>query len=592
LSASEVPFSEAAFAAHTPDGNLTAHDPVTGLPGRFLLQSHLEHALEHARRHGHPLAVLLIALDDLQRVNHALGYPSGDHVLREAGLRLQTRIRKEDTFGRLYGGKFLLLLEHLHEVEEAAHVARDLLQTLSTPFSLDTEQLIFQSACIGISFYPNDGADAASLIRLAEIALLRAREQGHGQFGFHARDLDTDAHARMTLESSLCAALKNNELELFFQPKTDLHNGLITGAEALLRWRRGDTLVPPGQFIPLAEKSGLIVPIGIWVIDTACARLRAWADQGQRETRLAVNVSARQFHTGNLDTVVAEALARHDVEPARLELELTESMLMDNPEATTTLLQRLKAIGVRLSLDDFGTGYSCLAYLARFPIDTLKVDQSFVRDMVHSSNTAGIVTAIISLARTLHLHVVAEGVETPEQLGYLRKLGCDEVQGYLLGRPMPESAWLATCDTCSAFFSQEHTHQAEQTLLLVDDEPGILSALKRMLRNEGWRILTAQNGEQGLDILAREAVQVIVSDHRMPGLSGCEFLARVKAMHPDCLRIMLSGQADMHAVLDAINNGAVYKFFTKPWDDQQLRERLREAFRIQAALTAAKATLP
>lgn len=578
-----------------------AHDPVTGLPGRFLLQSHLEHALEHAQRHGQPLAVLLIALDDLQRINQALGYPAGDHILREAGQRLQTRIRKEDSFGRLYGGKFLLLLEHLHEAGEAARVARDLLQALSTPinlgapFNVSAGQAVFQSASIGISLYPDDGAEASSLIRLAEIALLRARAQGHGQLGFHAHDMDADAHARMTLESSLCAAMKSNELELHFQPKTDLHNGLITGAEALLRWRRGDTLVPPGHFIPLAEKSGLIVPIGTWVIDTACARLRTWADQGQRESRLAVNVSARQFHAGNLETVVAEALARHDIEPARLELELTESMLMDDPTATTALLQRLKAIGVRLSLDDFGTGYSCLAYLARFPIDTLKVDQSFVRDMVHDSNTAGIVAAIVSLAHKLHLHVVAEGVETPEQLGYLRKLGCDEVQGYLLGRPMPEPAWLATLDAAPRLSVQKEDAAAEQTLLLVDDEAGILSALKRMLRSEGWRILTAQNADQGLDILARENVQVVVSDHRMPGLSGCEFLARVKAMHPDCLRIMLSGQADMHAVLDAINNGAVYKFFTKPWDDQQLRERLREAFRTQAALTAltaAKTPLP
>jgi len=248
---------------------------------------------------------------------------------------------------------------------------------------------------------------------------------------------------RLELESALRHALERGELELFFQAKGDLHNGRISGAEALLRWHRGEVLVQPGEFIPVAEKSGLIVPIGAWVIDNACAHLRAWADRGITDTRLAVNVSARQLRAGNLETVVSEALARHGVAPHCLELELTESMLMDDPMATTALLHRLKDIGVKLSLDDFGTGYSCFAYLSRFSIDTLKVDQSFVREMVGDANHAGIVAAIIGLARRLNLHVVAEGVETEAQLAYLRRLGCDEIQGYLFSRPVPEADYLA-----------------------------------------------------------------------------------------------------------------------------------------------------
>ncbi len=388
------------------------------------------------------------------------------------------------------------------------------------------------------------------------------------------------------MESALGQALERGELELFFQPKGDLHNGHIAGAEALLRWRRGDTLVMPGHFIPLAEHSGLVVPIGAWVIDTACARLRGWAERGYGETRLAVNVSARQFGAGDLETVVSEALARHAIQPGRLELELTESMLMDDPESAVTQLRRLKNLGIKLSLDDFGTGYSSFTYLSHFPIDTLKVDQSFVRHMVSNANMAGIVAAIIGLAHKMRLHVVAEGVETEAQLAYLRRLGCDEIQGYFFSHPLPEAAYLAMLDEDQTLPGLPAREGAERTLLLVDDEPGILSALRRMLRQEGYRILTANNAAEGLERLALEDIQVVISDQRMPGLSGTEFLTRVKDMHPDCLRIILSGQADMASVIEAINDGAVYKFLTKPWDDEKLRERIREAFRFQAAITA------
>ncbi|MDP2432502.1 MAG: EAL domain-containing protein [Pseudomonadota bacterium] len=392
------------------------------------------------------------------------------------------------------------------------------------------------------------------------------------------------------MELALSHALERGELELFFQPKGDLHNGRIAGAEALLRWRRGDILMLPGHFIPLAEHSGLVVPIGSWVIDSACARLRAWADQGYGETRLAVNVSARQFGVGDLETVVSTALARYAIHPGRLELELTESMLMDDPESAVIQLQRLKSLGIKLSLDDFGTGYSSFTYLSHFPIDTLKVDQSFVRHMVSNAKIAGIVAAIIGLAHKMHLHVVAEGVESEAQLAYLRRLGCDEIQGYFFSHPLPESEYLALLGAGKTLPGQPPAEGAERTLLLVDDEPGILSALRRMLRYEGYRILIANNAAEGLELLALEAVQVVISDQRMPGLTGTEFLTRVKDMHPDCLRIILSGQADMASVIDAINDGAVYKFLTKPWDDEKLRERIREAFRFQAALASIKHT--
>lgn len=391
---------------------------------------------------------------------------------------------------------------------------------------------------------------------------------------------------RQDMESALGKALDRGELELFFQPKADLHNGRHAAGEALLRWRHGDRLGLPAEFIEVAESSGLIIPIGAWVIDNACAHLRAWRDRGIVQPALAVNVSASQFHAGNLEDIVASALLRYGVQASQLELELTESMLMRDPEATTALMHRLKAIGVKLSLDDFGTGYSCFAYLGRFPIDRLKIDQSFVRDMVSNTHAASIVAAIISLSHRLNLQVIAEGVENEAQLAYLRRLGCDDIQGFLFSPPLAEADYLDFCQQDKHLPRVEDGEATERTLLLVDDDPGILSALRRLLHREGYRMLTARDAEEGLTQLALHDVQVVISDQRMPGLSGSEFLTRVKDMHPDCLRIILSGQADMAAVLDAINNGAVYKFLTKPWDDAQLRQRIREAFRLQAALRA------
>jgi len=397
---------------------------------------------------------------------------------------------------------------------------------------------------------------------------------------------------RLEREFALREAVARGELELFFQAKGSLLNGRIAGAEALLRWRHDGQVLPPAEFIDIAEESGLIVPIGAWVIESACAHLRAWADLGLDETRLAVNVSARQFHAGDLDQVVVRALERYAVKPACLELELTESMLMRDIDSTLTQLRRFKDIGIKLSLDDFGTGYSCFSYLCRFPIDTLKIDQSFVRDVVDDANTAGIVASIIGLAHRLHLNVVAEGVEREAQLGYLRKLGCDEIQGYLFSRPLPEHEYLALLREERILPGTPGPDDADRTLLLVDDEPGILSALRRMFREEGYRILTAGSAAEGLERMALDDVQVVITDQRMPGMTGSEFLTRVKDMYPDCMRIILSGQADMASVLDAINNGAVYKFFTKPWDDRQLRERIREAFRVQAALASTRPYQP
>ena len=564
--------------------HLVHHDPLTDLPNRSLLQLRLAHALERAKRGGGRVGVLYIDLDHFKTVNDSLGHSAGDELLLAVVGRFSKRVRKEDTLGRLGGDEFMLVLELMRESQAAAEVARDLLAELAAPFACQGAHEVFVGASIGISVYPDDGDDVAALMRDAEVAMYRAKERGRGRFCFYTADMNADALVTLELEADLRRALDRGELTLHFQPKVDLNSGLIVGAEALLRWARGGQSIPPVRFIPLAEKTGLIVPIGAWVIDTACRRIRDWHDQGYRNARLAVNVSAYQFRSEDFEDTVALALERHDVPPGCLELELTESMLMDEPETVTRLLERLKARGVALSLDDFGTGYSSLAYLSRLPIDTLKIDQSFVRRIVTEPDSAGIVAAIIDLARRMRLKVVAEGVEDEAQLGYLRKQGCDQMQGFLFSGPVPADAYIGMLRENKALPVVATAEANRRTLLLVDDEPNILTALRRMLRNEGYRILTAGNALEGLDILARDNVQVILSDQRMPGMSGTEFLGRVKDIYPDTVRIVLSGFTELDTIIQAVNQGAIYKFLIKPWEDELMRAHVREAFRYHEAI--------
>lgn len=563
--------------------HLTNFDPLTDLPNRSLVQSRLEHALERAKRHSGHVGVLYIDLDHFKSVNDSLGHKAGDELLRCVSERLAGRVRKEDTLSRLGGDEFMLVIELLDESQVAADVARDLLAQLALPFSCLGGHEVFLGASIGISIYPDDGEDVADLMRHAEVAMYQAKERGRGMFCFYTADMNTDAFITLELEADLRRAQERGELALAYQPKVDMNSGHIVGAEALLRWARCGEAMPPSRFIPLAEKTGLIVAIGAWVIDSACRQLRAWHDQGFVNARVAVNVSACQFRSGDFEATVADCLARHAVPRGYLELELTESMLMDEPELVTALLGRLRAQGVKLSLDDFGTGYSSLSYLSRLPIDTLKIDQSFVRNIVTDPDSASIVSAVIGLARRMRLQVIAEGVEDEAQLGFLRKQGCDQMQGFLFSRPVSAEffeAMLKDNKSLPALKPEENT----RTILFVDDEPNILSALRRMLRNDGYRILTAGSAMEGLDILAMNDVQVILSDQRMPGMSGTEFLGRVKALYPDTVRIVLSGFTELDTIIQAVNQGAIYKFLIKPWEDDLMRAHILDAFRYHEAV--------
>jgi len=557
---------------------LVHYDPLTGLPNRLLLEARLQHTLERAKREGNQAAVLVIDLDQFKIINDSHGHAAGDALLIAVIDRLRSRLRQADTLSRLAGDQFVLVLEALHEYQEAEIMAGSIQAALNEPFILPDGGKAYVRASVGISVYPQDGVTAQALLIGADAAVHRAKQLGGKQFCYYTSELNVLARASLEMEEALCRALEREEFVLYYQPKVDLRSGRVAGAEALVRWQRPDRgLVPPLDFIPVAEKNGLIEAIGTWVIQEACRQMRAWREAGLGEIKVAVNVSARQFRCGGLEEVIAKALTCYGVESSFLMLELTESMLMAEPEEAVARMTALKRLGVRLSLDDFGTGYSSLAYLSRFPIDQLKIDRSFVNDIITDPGAATIATSIIALAHRMRLSVVAEGVETEAQLGYLRQHNCDEMQGYLFSKPLPAGEFAGLLRQGRNLPVPEASLQS-RTLLIVDDELPILTALKRMLADEGYRIFTAASAREGLEILARNSVQVILSDQRMPGMSGSEFLSRAKVLYPDTVRMILSGYAELDTVIQAVNEGAIYKFFSKPFDMGQLRGQIRDAF--------------
>jgi EAL domain-containing protein (putative c-di-GMP-specific phosphodiesterase class I)/CheY-like chemotaxis protein len=379
---------------------------------------------------------------------------------------------------------------------------------------------------------------------------------------------------------ALRVAAERGELQVLYQPLGDLQTGKISGMEALLRWHhpvRGT--ISPAIFIPVAEESGLIRSIGEWVLRQVCKDLRSWLDKGIAVPHVAVNVSPLQFHDPDLVRQVQSVLAEQSIAPEFIHLEVTESALMDDVGRCEAMLHDLKAIGFKLSLDDFGTGYSSLSYLKRYPFDKVKIDQSFVREIGSNRADTVIAKVIISMAHGLGLRVIAEGVETEAQCEILRSNVCDEIQGYFFSRPVDA----ATVENMLVQGRHLPAHllrfrKQQRTLLLVDDEPNVVASLRRLLRRDGHNILSASSGAEGLEVLANNKVDVIISDQRMPGMTGVEFLREAKLKYPDTIRIVLSGYTELQSVTDAINEGAIYRFLTKPWVDEQLREQITKAF--------------
>lgn len=413
------------------------HDPLTNLPNQALFKDRLQQALSLARRNEQMLAVMLVNLDRFKTINDTLGYVTADKLLCEVAERLAGCVRESDTVARLGGDEFALLLTQINHTEDATKIARSVQDALALPFSFDNQEL-FVTNSIGISVYPYDAKDAVTVLKNAGTALNRARELDGNNYQFYTSGRTTKALRQLVLENNLRPALEHEEFIVHYQPQVNIKTFQLVGMEALVRWQHpGLGLLYPVEFIRLAEDSGLIVSIGEWVMLTACKQNKLWQDAGFDPVRLAVNLSARQFQQPKMVESVAQILKETGLNPRLLELELTEGSVMKDPDQAIEKLHELKAMGVQISIDDFGTGYSSLNYLKRFPIDTLKVDQSFVSDINTDANDAAIVTAIITLAHALELNVIAEGVETLEQLEFLRVLKCDEVQGFLFGKALP-----------------------------------------------------------------------------------------------------------------------------------------------------------
>lgn len=422
--------------------HLAHYDPLTGLPNRLLLQSRLTHALDAAERRRRGVAVLYIDLDRFKNINDSLGHPVGDQLLEALAQRLQGRLRDGDTLGRLGGDEFLLILEDQQRPRDAAGIAQELIGLLIHPFQLPSGYEVYVDASIGISLFPDDGKTGTELIQHADVAMYQAKDSGRNTYRFYTPALTDAANERLELEAQLRRALIQDEFVLHYQPQVDIRSGRVIGCEALVRWESPEHgLISPARFIPLAEETGLIVPLGEWVLREACTQGRAWLDAGLPPLVMAVNLSVRQMLRPDVAGCVAGVLQETRLPAAHLKLELTESMLMGQGEEVVALLQTLKALGLHLSIDDFGTGYSSLAYLKRFPIDELKIDQGFVRDIPDDVNDMEIAAAIISMALSLHLKVVAEGVETEAQRAFLTKQGCDAFQGYLFSRPLTAEAF-------------------------------------------------------------------------------------------------------------------------------------------------------
>jgi diguanylate cyclase (GGDEF)-like protein/PAS domain S-box-containing protein len=419
---------------------LATRDPLTELPNRLLLRDRITHGMASAARNGTQFALLFIDLDRFKTINDSLGHRVGDELLKQVAERLARCVRMEDTLARLGGDEFVVLLQGLNDSQVASQVARKVLKLLARPYLIEGHQL--SSSCsIGIALYPTDGTDAQALMKNADAAMYHAKERGRGNYQYFSADLHSRAVERLSIETALRRALERDEFELHFQPQVRMSDSKVVGMEALLRWNHPDEgLLAPGRFIRIAEESGLIVPLGEWALDAACAQMRAWLDAGLQPPRLAVNVSVGQLSRSFVRSV-GRILQAHRIDGSQLELEMTESLLMQQVDENVKLLQRLGDLGVQVALDDFGTGYSSLAYLKKFPIDALKIDRTFVRDIVDDPDDSAITAAVVSIGHHMQLRVVAEGVETAEQLDILQSMGCDEYQGYLFSRPLPVQAF-------------------------------------------------------------------------------------------------------------------------------------------------------
>lgn len=565
---------------------LAQFDALTGLPNRLLFRDRIAQSLVQADRNEGIVAVLSLNLDRFKMINNTHSHDGGDALLAQVAQRMVETVTPGDTVSRLVGDEFGIILSDIARAEDAAEIARKLLSALAQPFQLDG-RYVYITASIGIALFSANGRDPDVLLKNADIALHRAKEQGRDTYQFYTPQMNEQAVERMSLETDLRLAVERQEFRLFYQPKLDFSTGMICGAEALLRWNHPERgLVSPAEFIPMLEETGLILPVGLWVLETACRTLKDWQQTGLRVPPIAINLSARQFQDSTLDRRMREIIEAAGVSPHLIELEITESMLMDDPQQAVEMLTKLKQLGLTLAVDDFGTGYSSLAYLKRFPLDALKIDRAFVRDITSDPDDAAIAIAVSNLAHNLRLKVVAEGVETEAQCHFLRQHGCDMLQGYYFSGAVEPEAYAAMLRQDLRLKLPQLAAATQVTgpsILLLDDNDSDLDQLEDALRGEGYNLMKASTPEQAFETLAGQMVNMVIADYTLPQMTGIEFLSRVKRLYPDTVRIVHTGIHDTAMVTDAINTAAIHKLMSKTWDLNSLRTTVRDAFRRSAA---------
>lgn len=569
-------------------------DDVTGLANRNILNDRIKQYISVSNRYDQSFLVIVVGLDSFRLVNEVLGLNLGDAILKIIANLLTSCVRECDTVAHLIGDEFVLAMSPTEEPRATilvtdeiegsdkfyAEILQRILDAISQPLVIDGHDL--QITCsIGACVYPRDGRDVEELLKHAEAALSTAKQFGRNNYQFYSLTLGKKANEKFSLYGRLRHAIEYNELILHYQPQVNLNTGRVSGVEALIRWNHPELgLLSPIHFIPLAEETGLIIPIGEWVIRTTCLQIKHWQKVGLGNVRVAVNVSARQFLHVNLVQTIKNIIAETGVDPHYLDIELTESHLMIDIDRAIGILSDIKKLGIQLSVDDFGTGYSSLSYLKHLPINVLKIDQSFVRDININVDGNAISKAIISMAHNLGLRVIAEGVETEIQCAFLSQYLCDEIQGYLYSEGLPAQALEKLLyENRKLPPHLLRLSEKQQTLLLVGQTDNTITDIKYLLRHDGYQILGAYNAFDALKILEQNNIDVLLTENKMTGMTGVELLCIVKEKYSNTVCTMLVEHVDIQTLISAVNEGAVFHFLTKPYNDNQLRWHIMEAFK-------------
>ena len=557
------------------------YDYLTGLPNKSSLIRKLEEECALARAQASSLSIILFDLNGLKLINDSMGFEVGDRILREVANRLSRELPSPHWLARLEGDEFIVVVTGTTS-NQVTQLARHLIEVIARPYHHQQVELHL-TASAGITSHVANMPEPLELIREADLASAQAKQSGRNTWREYANELGSNVNTRLSLRTDLQKALANDHFSMHYQPLINGFTGRITSAEALLRWPHSDRgYISPSLFVPIAEESGLIIPLSQWVLNAVCRDKAALNRTFVANFPFIINISPLYFQHPRFIEELNHALACHNLSPQDIQIEITEGVFLERVDHTISKLSTLRELGFSVSVDDFGTGYSSLSYLKDLPVDKIKIDSSFVRQIAGDRKSAAISKAIIGLSHHLGLKVVAEGVETEAQYWFLKRHFCDEFQGHLFARAMPMDkleARLREKGGVEILPTAPETDLAHRAILVLDDEENILNALHRVLRREGYVVFKASSTREAFDILAEQDIQVIISDQRLPNMTGTEFFSEIKNLYPSTIRIILSGYADLKSLTEAINHGAVYKFMAKPWDDNELRQTLLQAFK-------------